>query len=236
MNNERGGIISKLFIIPIGVALMAGFFFLGYYVGKYQSKTNSSEIVVPLPEVISQNLPKKEEFTFFKTLSDRQNKTVSIDLKPKSKEEAPPQKKETADLKKERVPQKEKKPEQKVERLERQEKAEKPEKSERTAVIVKPPEQKVQPAKKEPVITRSPASKVRYTLQVASYQERDVAEADVRRLKQHGFSAFVIASELEGKGTWYRVRVGSFTDKAAAERLQKEIRSKEAITPFITME
>ena len=29
MKNERGGIISKLFIIPAGVALMVGFFFLG---------------------------------------------------------------------------------------------------------------------------------------------------------------------------------------------------------------
>ena len=233
MKNERGGIISTIFVIPIGIALMIGIFFLGYYVGKYKSKTVGDENIVPLPEVVSQNLPKKEEFTFFKTLTDRQNKTVSIDLKPAQKEEVAPQKKEApaepkkeaqAEQKKESQPKKEKKPEARIE------------KAEKTAAVVKAPEQKAPAAKKEPVITRSANSKIRYTLQIASYQEKDMAEADVKKMKQHGYSAFVVSSEIEGKGTWYRVRVGSFTNKAAAEKLQKEIRSKEDITPFITLE
>ena len=67
---------------------MIGFFFLGYYVGKYQCKTDKpNEIVVPLPEVVSKNLPKKEEFTFLQN-PDRQGKrTVSIELKPKAEHE-----------------------------------------------------------------------------------------------------------------------------------------------------
>lgn len=226
MNNERGGIISKMLIIPIGVAFMAGFFFLGYYVGKYQSKTNQNEIVVPLPDVVSQNLPKKEEFTFFKTLTDHENKTVSIELKPKQKEEAAAQKKDAQqEQKKESEQKKEKKPE-----------PAKAEKLERSTAVVKGPEQKPQAAKKEPVITRSPGPKMRYTLQISSYQEKDMAEADVKKMKQRGYAAFIISSEIEGKGKWYRVRVGSFPSRASAEKLQKEMRSKEGITPFITLE
>ena len=231
MNNERGGFISTIFVIPIGLVLMIGIFFLGYYVGKYKSKTTEDVIVVPLPEIVSDNLPKKEEFTFFKTLTDRENKTVSIELKPREKEEVPPQKKETqAEQKKVSQPKTEKKPEPKAEKPERTEKAEK------SPTIVKAPEQKPQNAKKEPVITRSPDAKVRYTLQIASYQEKDMAEADVKKMKQHGYSAFVVSSDIEGKGTWYRVRVGSFTNRASAEKLQKEIRTKQGITPFITIE
>ncbi len=89
MINQRGGIISKLFIIPMGVALMVGFFFLGYYVGKYQSKTAASgEIAPPLPAIASNNGQKLEEFTFYKTLADKNDKTVSIDLKTKPVKEA----------------------------------------------------------------------------------------------------------------------------------------------------
>jgi hypothetical protein len=66
VNNQRGGIISSIFMIPIGIALMIGFFFLGYYIGKYQSKAKQNEIVLPLPEVVSKNLPKKEEFMFIR--------------------------------------------------------------------------------------------------------------------------------------------------------------------------
>src|SRR4030067_1471995 len=84
MNNERGGILSKLFAIPVGVALMVGFFFLGYYVGKYQSKSNSQlPNLPPLPDIVSQHLPKHDEYTFYKTLTDKEDKTVSLDLKPK---------------------------------------------------------------------------------------------------------------------------------------------------------
>ncbi len=92
MNNERGGILSKIIIIPAGVVLMAGFFFLGYYVGRYQSKSGGSgEIAQPLPEIASSTGQKQEEFTFYKTLTDKTDRTVSIDLKPKPvKEENKP--------------------------------------------------------------------------------------------------------------------------------------------------
>ena len=90
--NQKGGIISKLIMIPAGVVLMAGFFFLGYYVGRYQSNAGVSGVIAqPLPEIASSTSQKQEEFTFYKTLTDKTDRTVSIDLKPKPvKEENKP--------------------------------------------------------------------------------------------------------------------------------------------------
>lgn len=211
MTNQRGGIISTIFVIPIGLVLMIGIFFLGYYVGKYKSGDGKENQLPPLPEIVSNTLAKKEEFTFFKTLSDRENKTVTLDLKPRLDSEKN-ERKEPFD------------PNDGI-------------KSHKTAPQVeKNQDVRIQTAKKEPVITRTPGSKLRYTLQIASYQDKQMAEEEVRKIKQQGYAAFIATSEIEGKGTWYRVRLGSFSARQAAEKLQKELRSKNGITPLITIE
>ena len=207
MNNERGGIISKIIMIPAGVVLMAGFFFLGYYVGRYHSKSGGSgEIAQPLPEIASSTGQKQEEFTFYKTLTDKTDRTVSIDLKPKPvKEENKPVKQPIT--------------------------VEAPKSIPISPVSKQPPP----PAKKE-MVAASSNTKLRYTVQTASYQERYMAEDEVKRLKRRGFAAFVVSSELPGKGVWHRVRLGSFSNKAAAERLQKSVRDKEGLSTIVVLE
>jgi cell division septation protein DedD len=231
MNNERGGILSKMFVIPVGVALMVGFFFLGYYVGKYQSKSSSDVVVVPPLPDIAKDIPKQEEFTFYKTLADKDNKTVSIDLKPKAANEKSnvEQKQVTSDEPKKTAapePQKEIKIEMKDE------------KTVSPPVQKEPAAAKKQPvvAKKEPRTPSVPQSKVRYALQLASYQEREPAEDDVKKMKKQGYAAFVVTSQLPDKGTWYRVRLGSFSNKASAEKLQKELQAKAGVSPIIVTE
>jgi DedD protein len=219
INNQQGGILSKIFIIPLGVAIMVGFFFLGYYVGKYQSKSSTSgEIAPPLPEVPSSTGTQKEEFTFYKTLTDNTDKTVSIDLKAKpAKEEIKPEKQQAAP--------KEKRIEIKVEK--------------EAPSPVKPKEtysNQAQTSAKKESAKASTGVKLRYTLQTASYQEKEMAEDEVRRLKQRGYAAFISSSQLPGKGIWYRVRLGSFSNRSAAEKLQKTVHAKEGISPIITIE
>ena len=63
-----------------------------------------------------------------------------------------------------------------------------------------------------------------------------MAQDEVKRLKRRGFAAFVVSSELPGKGVWHRVRLGSFTNKAAAERLQKSVREKEGLSTIVVLE
>ncbi len=229
MNNERGGIISKIVLIPVALALIAGFFFLGYFVGKYQSKSGTlADAMPPMPEVISKNLPKQDEFTFYKTLTDKNDKTVSIDLKPKSVAgekylDKKPAADDTARVKGAQQPQNDKKMESNADH-------------DKTAEAGQDASKQQVYAKKDTVSVLKPNSKLRYTLQIASYQEKEMAENDIKKMKQRGYSAFIVSSDLPGKGTWYRVRLGSFSNKASAEKLQKELRAKEGISPFITIE
>jgi len=232
MNDQRGGIISKLFIIPAGVALMIGFFFLGYYVGKYQDKTGAQSGVVlpPLPDVVSRNLPKQDDFTFYKTLTDKDGKTVSIELKPgpknagvtyENRQSAVVSSKSVTD----QVPPKEKNAEIRPVK----------------AVASSPPKeapvktQKIT-AKREPMKAALSKTTLRYTVQIAAYQEKGMAEDEVRNMKKRGYAAFIASADLPGKGLWHRVRLGSFLNKAAAEKLQKDIRAKEGISTLVVIE
>jgi cell division septation protein DedD len=103
---------------------------------------------------------------------------------------------------------------------------------------VKQPVVKPSPApEKKTASIKQPASpKLRYTIQVSSHQERQAAEDEVKRMKQSGFAAFIVASELPGKGKWFRVRLGSFTNRDAAEKLQKTVDAKVGASSIIVIE
>jgi cell division protein FtsN len=89
------------------------------------------------------------------------------------------------------------------------------------AAAAKPPAAPA--AKPEPKTPAAPAKKVavatppsgadaktkgRFTLQLGSFPDRAEAEAFSHRFTPQG--AYVIASEIPGKGIWYRVRVGDY--------------------------
>ncbi len=205
MNNQRGGIISSILIVPIGIGLMIGIFFLGYYIGSTRAKAAATgEPLPPLPEVLSQQIPKPEEFTFYKTLTEKDNKTVSIDVKPRPAETAP----------------------QAVKR--------------ETAAEMRPkPDTKADLKPSPPLAMPKPAptagGQPRYTIQLASYPEKRLAEEEVKNKKKQGYAAFVVAFD-QGTSTWYRVRLGRFSNRADAEKLLQELKSKEGGSPFITLE
>lgn len=58
-----------------------------------------------------------------------------------------------------------------------------------------------------PAAAAAPA-KGHFTLQLSSFPDRSEADALARRFSAQG--AYVVVSEIPGKGTWYRVRVGSY--------------------------
>jgi DedD protein len=228
-SNERGGIISKLIIIPAGITLMIGFFFLGYYVGKYQGKPGTAgEKIPPLPELVVKSLPKPEEYTFFKTLTEKDGKNISIELKPKGPgAESKAEKKQAAEQHAEngQAPAKVKDTEKKKE-----EKKAVPAEVKPAAPAASPPTQKAAAPKPEAT------PKLRYTVQIASYQDKQSATEDVKKMKQNGYAAFVLASDVPGKGTWYRVRIGSFTKKESAEKLSQDIHAKAGVTSLVVLE
>jgi len=83
------------------------------------------------------------------------------------------------------------------------------------------------PAKSVALAAKTPApalsaahapGKGSFLLQLSSFQDRAEADAFARRFS--GQNAYVVASEVPGKGLWYRVRVGSYgtmKDAAAAK-------------------
>jgi len=96
-----------------------------------------------------------------------------------------------------------------------------------TREVGAPPEQ---PKKADPVpplaIVTSPVNgqEAGFTIQVYSFQDRNRAETALEVLKNNGYQAFMIVSDLGEQGTWYRVRIGGIGDEAAAHQMLEEIR------------
>jgi len=64
--------------------------------------------------------------------------------------------------------------------------------------------------------------KTRYTLQLSSFQDRAEADAFLAALKAQGHQAHVVEASVSGKGTFYRVRMGSFKSIEAANDAKAE--------------
>lgn len=88
----------------------------------------------------------------------------------------------------------------------------------------------VSPKKADPVppmaIVTSPidGKEAGFTIQVYSFQDKTRAETALQALKNSGYQAFLIMSDLGEKGIWYRVRVGGIMDEGAARKMLDEIR------------
>jgi len=57
-------------------------------------------------------------------------------------------------------------------------------------------------------------------------------EKTVKTLINKGYPAYMTMSEIPGKGTWYRVRVGEFKDRKEAEKVLSRL-SKDKIKGII---
>ena len=64
-----------------------------------------------------------------------------------------------------------------------------------------------------------------FAIQVASVQDIRGAEKLVTRLRAKGYPAYQIRSDVAGKGTWYRIRVGGFEDRPAAANMLTKLKN-----------
>ena len=81
----------------------------------------------------------------------------------------------------------------------------------------------------EPVITKgteAPAPSVPekvsgpvFTVQTSSVKDKKSADKTVKALINKGYPAYITMSEIPGKGTWYRIRIGEYKDKKEAEKV-----------------
>lgn len=84
--------------------------------------------------------------------------------------------------------------------------------------------------------TKKPLSRGTYTIQVASFPAAQDAENFARRLKEKGYDAYVVTGEVPQKGTWYRVRIGHYPDRATAQQSATPLSASEKLGYLITPE
>jgi DedD protein len=69
---------------------------------------------------------------------------------------------------------------------------------------------------------RSDEAKPRYTLQLSSFQDKTEADAFLSAMRSAGFQPYLTEADVDGKGTFYRVRLGSFRSLDAANDAKAE--------------
>jgi len=73
-----------------------------------------------------------------------------------------------------------------------------------------------------------------WTVQVNAYPEEKSAQRLVERLKEKGYDAYMVVSNIKGR-TWHRVRVGRFATRDEAKKAQEELQTKENLTKTVTV-
>jgi cell division septation protein DedD len=71
-------------------------------------------------------------------------------------------------------------------------------------------------------VTPAPATG-EYTVQVFSFKDKEDADASAAPMKEKGYPAYVLTSNLGDKGTWHRVRIGSYATQAQATEMLKRV-------------
>jgi len=72
-----------------------------------------------------------------------------------------------------------------------------------------------------------------YQLQVSSFRTQNEADTFSGQLRARGHKAYVVEAHVPGRGTWYRVRIGSFTSQHAAASYRSGFEGREHVVPFI---
>ena len=76
------------------------------------------------------------------------------------------------------------------------------------------------------------AENLDYYVQAASFREYTDAEKLRARLALKGFKSVTQAREMEGRGTYYRVRLGPYADKRKAKTAKNKLQ-KVGVRPFV---
>lgn len=84
--------------------------------------------------------------------------------------------------------------------------------------------------------TQRPAEAVpggAFTLQLSAFQSREEADRFASRLRDRGYAPYIVAAEVANKGTWYRVRMGSFPSRDAATRYLSDFKRETQLDAFV---
>jgi cell division protein FtsN len=78
--------------------------------------------------------------------------------------------------------------------------------------------------------TRGPA----YTIQAAAVRNAEDADRLIAKLKKRGYPAYRSIGKIEGKGVWFRVRIGSYKSKSEARQTLDKLK-KDGLKPILVL-
>jgi SPOR domain len=76
------------------------------------------------------------------------------------------------------------------------------------------------------------AQSATYTVQFKAAPSREEAEEEVRQLKARNISAYIVKSVVSGKGVFYRVRAGVFSNQSDAKKFGANLQQRGLIPEF----
>jgi len=76
------------------------------------------------------------------------------------------------------------------------------------------------------------AQSATFTVQIKASPTRAEAEEEVRQLKAQNVSAYIVKSDVPGKGVFYRVRAGVFTNRNDANRFGADLQQRGVVSDF----
>ncbi len=82
--------------------------------------------------------------------------------------------------------------------------------------------------------SRAAAATGGFTLQLSSTQRRADADRFAARLREKGYAPMVSEAQVPGRGTWYRVRLGSFSSREGAARFLGDFKRETQLDAFVT--
>ena len=72
-----------------------------------------------------------------------------------------------------------------------------------------------------------------FALQIGAFYRRTEAETRSAQLKRKGEKVRIVKAEVPGKGVWYRVQMGNFTECAAAIQYGQQLQAGKKLAEFI---
>jgi len=234
---------GQLIILAVGFTVTSVVvFFLGILIGQGIEERKLLKKEEPLIKIPVQPLskgsaargtPGKEEMTFYDTLAKAPQGSQPTRVEPAK--EIKPAEKAVKPVSKEPKPAAQEEKSAAVEKVKTAEKVREKAAEEKGAARVEAKKETTapKPPETEGSKTGTEAQEKVWAVQVNAYPlERD-AKNLAKKLKDKGYDAYVVPSNIKGRN-WYRVRVGRLETQEQARALQETLKTKENFTKSIT--
>lgn len=85
----------------------------------------------------------------------------------------------------------------------------------------------------DPFYTASPDFSVAYSVQMSSLSDRDSADKSVLKFQQSGYPAYVSKAQHKTGRTLYRVRIGPYSTREAADKMLQKLKEDTKTSPLV---